>query len=78
MRNQILTRAADARSPREAVRLVLDELVETHTSPSEVSLENVKKLLVDAVRAWQGGKNDGPPAQAVGHFSDAMSQAASF
>jgi hypothetical protein len=52
-RDQILERAAAARSPRGAAQVVLASVVETHARPTDVSLEEVKCLLVDAVRAWR-------------------------
>jgi hypothetical protein len=52
-REQILDRAADARSPRSAAHVVLDSIVNTHDRPTDVSLEATKCLLVDAVRAWR-------------------------
>jgi hypothetical protein len=52
-RDQILEKAALARSPRGAAQVVLASIVETHARPTDVSLEEVKCLLVDAIRAWR-------------------------
>ncbi len=76
MRNQILTRASDARSPREAAQMVLDELIETHTNPRDVSLENVKRRLVDALRAWRTAHEQVPATETAPHFADNLSHAA--
>jgi hypothetical protein len=76
MNNDVLKQAADARSPQEAAEVVLDALVETYSAPHQVSLDEVKSLLVDAVRASRG-KYPRDPALATSHpVSDAVSQVA--
>ena len=76
MRDQIIERAADARSPREVAQIVLAGLAATHADPQEVSLEYAKVLLVDAVRAWRTGQGEDPDVDSVHHFRDAMAESA--
>jgi hypothetical protein len=76
MRDQIIERAADARSRREVAQIVLDGLVATHVEPQEVSLEYAKALLVDAVRAWRAGQTEGPFVNSGDRLRSTMAQSA--
>jgi hypothetical protein len=64
-RDQIVEQAAAARSPRGAAQVVLASLVEKHARPTDVSLEEAKCLLVDAVRAWRIRNSRRQPVQAT-------------
>jgi hypothetical protein len=75
MRNQIITRAANACSRSEVAHVVLSAVVETHAEPGDVQLEDVKSLLVDAVRAWRARNGVREVATAVGDFVGASPQA---
>ena len=76
MRNRIITQAANARSRREVSWVVLAAVVATHARPGDVQLDEVKSLLVDAVRAWRASGGVRETAGAVGDFVDVAPQAA--
>ena len=58
MRANIVARAARAGSVREAADVVLAAVVEARAANRSISLEEVKSLLVDALRAWR--QRNGP------------------
>jgi len=56
VRRRILQRAANARNSREVASVVLDSLVDERVDESGCTLEEVKRLMVDALRASKSNR----------------------
>jgi hypothetical protein len=65
IRNEILTRALFAASSDEVTRSIFDVIVEAGVDWRAVSVEEVKPILVDAIRAYSGRTVDFGQAIAV-------------